>query len=370
MREDILFYIALSMANGLSCKHFRELIQYAGDARAVFDMDASQIISVIGNKPQNAIRSIVAKDMMDRAERELEFVSRNNIRALTMVDDDYPKRLNNPICNDTPGVIYYKGHADLNASKTIGIVGTRKATPYGLAETMRQTSQLKQYEGLVTISGLAYGIDTAAHKSSIENNIPTIGILGHGFKQLYPDQNRNLARTMVDGDGGLLTEYPSDTLMNKSLFPARNRIIAAMSDALIVVEAAEIGGALITAKIAATYKKDIFAIPGRNEDPYSKGCNNLLADGDAHILRSADDIGFWMGWKTRQSDLFSQVEVDEHLPQSQCDILQALRDEPGLTLDDLSSKLDISMPKLATSILHLELNGRIICLPGKKYKII
>lgn len=374
MRDDIRYYIALAMSKGLSCKHQRELIRHAKSAQAVFEMDAAQLAEILGCKFQTAIKSILDKEAFEAADREIDFLVRNKVEALCMLDKEYPQRLNQEQCQDTPALIYYKGHADLNAKHVVSIVGTRKATSYGQAETIRIAQQLKNDSDLLVVSGLAYGIDTAAHKASMDNQIATVGILGHGLMQLYPAQNKLLARNMVESNGGLITEYPSDALMRKENFPARNRIIAAMSDATIVVEAAAKGGALITANMANGYGRELFAVPGRLDDTYSEGCIDLLCDGKAHAFRNASDLYEWMGWQQKRTAYSQQLDfetqAEENLAPAEREIVEQLKATPEATIDEIVKKSTLSLPQIATALLSLELKKKIICLAGKKYKLI
>ena len=374
MNNDTLYQIALMTCKGMSCKLYRKLVEHYGSAKAVFDADIADVAAVTGGRARNAVACIAAKESISKAESEIRFAERNGIAILEFRDKEYPQRLNQEGCEDTPPLLFYKGRANLNRKCCVAIVGTRKATPYGQAETRRLVEQLRAIDDLLILSGLAYGIDTLAHENATENNIENVGVLGHGLSTLYPPENRRLARRMVDSCGGLLTEYVSDTPISRNQFPARNRIIAAMSDATIVVEAAERGGALITAQMAAGYHRDVFAIAGRNEDAYSAGCNNLIATGQAHMLRNVEDLTTWMGWKLKEGQpkigVMSEGGLFEEQTPEEQQITELLRKESVMTLDEIVEKSNISLPKIAVTLLGLELKKRIICLAGKKYKLI
>lgn len=373
MNDDTLYRIALMLCKGMTCKHYRHLVENCGSASRVFEQDELTLLHLMGSRAVSAVGCIMDKSTLDAAAKELDFTEKNGIRVLHFQDPDYPQRLNDAGCEDTPPLLYYKGHADLNRKHIVSIVGTRKATNYGKVEAMRIVEQMSGIEDLLVVSGLAYGIDSIAHRTCTELGIETVGVLGHGFKTLYPPENRQLARTMCDGNGGLLTEYTSDTGISRNQFPARNRIIAAMSDVTIVVEAAERGGALITAGMAMGYHRDVMAVPGRNDDSMSCGCNNLIAAGHARMLRSASDLEEWMGWAVRRPEeppLPYDTQPIEGLTKEESGIIEVLKSAPELTMDEIVEKTNYSIPKTATAILSLELKKHIICLAGKKYKII
>jgi DNA processing protein len=268
---------------------------------------------------------------------------------------------------DAPTLLYYYGNADLNPPKTIGIVGTRKATDYGREMVNKIIEDLAPFSPLI-ISGLAYGIDIAAHKASLANNQQTIGVMASGIDIIYPAVHRETAKRMINM-GGLITENRFGTKPEAPKFPARNRIIAGMCDALIVVEAAEKGGALITADIASSYDREVFAVPGRLGDKYSEGCNTLIRDHKAHILTSTADLIKMMNWEEGE-----QKQVD--LKTDYCDlnpdetqVVNLLLGRDGVLLDDLSWKSQIPVSKMAALLLNLEFRGLVKSLPGKRYKL-
>ena len=359
------------MTRGVTCKVGRQLLATGNSARQLFEMSAEELKELDCKLSPATIEHLLSHEGFVQAETEMAFIERNHITALCCNDERYPQRLNRKECTDTPFVLYYKGNADLNKKHIISMVGTRKATAYGQCMTERIVSEL-QGEDMLIVSGLAYGIDTAAHQSSLNHQLATVGVLGHGMDLLYPAQNRQLARSMVDGNGGLLTEYPSGTKMHPSLFPARNRIIAALSDATIVVEAAETGGALLTAGMASGYQRDVFAVPGRLDDEYSKGCNNLIADNKAFIIRGASDLGFIMGWKLNHTTTYTeqQQKLFTELSEQEQSIVTILQNEGEMTIDEIVTKSEQSLPKIATIMLSLELKMIVKCLAGKKYKVL
>lgn len=287
---------------------------------------------------------------------------------LFYTDELYPKRLKS--CEDAPILIYSKGNADFNVPKVISIVGTRNATEYGKQLCYQLIEELQQYNVLV-ISGLALGIDVAAHRECLKFNIPTVGVLGHGFDTMYPAQNRPVAERMLQ-NGGLLTEYPSGTRAVPEHFPARNRIVAGLADATIVVEASIKGGALITAEIANTYNRDVFAFPGRINDEYSEGCNFLVRNNKASLLTCMADLAYLMGWEKKnettvvQEQLMLPIDLSAH----EQEIFEAIRqNKVPLAIDELTIKTRMPASQLAVNLLNMEMQGFIRSLPGKTYVI-
>ena len=362
-----IYQIAPTFINGLGCRGYRQLLEIYPDPEAVFNLSHKELVELFTTHT-NIIGSIESGECLHRAQKELEFIDRYHIRVLFCQNEDYPQRLNRKECSDTPPVLYLRGNYTPNQPRTVAIVGTRRASDYGKEITHQIVSEMHE-DGITIVSGLAYGIDTAAHKNAVECGLDTVGVLGHGLDHIYPAQNRELAKKMME-QGALMTEYPSETAVTPGNFPARNRIIAALADAVIVVEAAEKGGALITAGIANGYQRDVFAVPGRLSDRYSVGCNNLIATNKANILRNAKDLFEQMGWQMkgcqsigRQQELFVMPQGDTLA------ISELLQREEGLTLDEISERMGLSMPKVAALLLDMELDGFVKCLPGKRYYV-
>jgi DNA processing protein len=266
-------------------------------------------------------------------------------------------------------MLYYKGTSDLNAPKVIAMVGTRKATEYG-RDICRKIIEGLVEQNVLIVSGLAYGIDTWSHKAALDNKLDTVGVLGHGLDRIYPFANRALAEKMT-GSGGLLCEYMSNTMPDRENFPMRNRIIAGISDAVIVVEAGASGGALITAEIANSYNRDVFAVPGRLGDPHSEGCNKLIKINKAALIQSAKDISYLLNWsdekdqkKVVQRQLFLDLSPDEEL------IVNTLREKGDMEIDTLLLETLLMPAKAASVLLNLEFEGVIRCLPGKVYRLL
>jgi DNA processing protein len=359
--------LALTFIPKVGCKSLRQLIDITGSAEKVFELKHNDLVQIFGNHT-DIIDAIEHKTTFARAEEELAFAEKHHIKILWFTDANYPQRLNRPDCEDTPPLLYYIGDADLNAQKVVSIVGTRRATEYGKEMTRLMVKGLQQ-EGILVVSGLAYGIDTASHKAAREFGLPTIGVVAHGLDTLYPPQNRSLAKEMASSNGGLITEYPSRTAIHPSYFPARNRIIAALSDAVVVVEAGVKGGALITANLANGYHRDVLAFPGRVSDKYSEGCNRIISNGKATLVQDSDELFAIMGWERKSSPAARQQRLVLDLTGDQTTIYNILSAQGPMPIEEMAHFCDLPLPKIATELLGLELKGICKCLPGKVYKL-
>ena len=365
--SELLYSIALSNIPAVGTMISRKLISMMGSAQNILSTDKKTLVNyehIPLHLADNIIKS--KADALQKAEEEISFMEKNNISALLYNDKAYPDRLKQ--CPDAPLVLFARGNFDANAKHCISIVGTRKCTAYGINSTKMIVEQLAEYNPLI-ISGLALGIDAAAHQAALENNLATIGILGHGLKFIYPASNRGLAKRMLD-NGGVMTEFTSDTNGDAFNFPRRNRIIAGMSDAIIVIEAHARGGALITANLAFSYDRDVFALPGKVSDAASAGCNNLIKNNKAALITSGEDIANMMNWIGKHKRKNKKNEIQQLLinfePTEQS-IIQALQQKEGINIDELALITDIDHLTLANVLLSLELQGYIVCMPGKKY---
>jgi DNA processing protein len=304
--------------------------------------------------------------LMQRAEKEIRFLEKYKIIPIFYLDKAYPERLKH--CIDSPVMMYYKGTADLNAHRIVSIVGTRRATTYGKECCQSMVMDLSGYKILI-ISGLAYGIDSCSHKSALDNGLMTVGILAHGLDIIYPAINRSLAERMLD-QGGLLTEFMSETQPDRENFPKRNRIIAGMSDAVVVIEAGKKGGALITAGIANSYNRDVFAVPGRIYDPLSEGCNHLIKTNQAALIQSAADIIYIMGWQDQNKNMaISQPTLFHELSNDEERIVKMLELHGESSIDLLCINTELTMSKVSAVLLDLEFKGIVKCLPGKMFRL-
>jgi len=361
-----LHQIALTFLKTIGPASARSLLSYFGNAEAVFSAPAGKILKVpgIGEK---RISILNFDEALQKAEDELKFIEKHAVEVIFFTDASYPKRLKN--CVDAPILLYSKGNADLNNKRIVSIVGTRNATEYGKDLCRQLVEDLKQYDVLV-LSGLALGIDVTAHKECLKNNIPTVGVVGHGLDRLYPAANRTTADKMQQ-NGGLLSEYPSGTIPDRENFPQRNRIVAGMADATVVIEAGIKGGALITAEIANSYNRDVFAFPGRIDDVYSEGCNFLIRHNKAALLTCAADLAYSMGWeRSEESKPIEQFMLPFDLSADEQAIYNVIQQhKTPVAIDDLSLKINMPMSQIAMGLLNMEMQGYIRSLPGKTYKV-
>ena len=361
----LLYQIGITLIPGVGDIVGKKLIAYCGSIEAVFKEKKKLLLKIPGIG-KSTVNSIINQNILERAEEEIRFIEKYKIDTLFYLDDKYPYRLKQ--CEDSPMLLFYKGTADLNAPKIISIVGTRKASEYGKEICSSLIEGLIE-QNILIVSGLAYGIDTCAHKTSLESNLKTVGVLAHGLDKVYPQLNKSLAEKMLN-NGGLLTEFLSKTTPDRENFPKRNRIIAGLSDAVIVIESAIRGGALITADIANSYNRDVFAVPGRLYDKYSQGCNNLIKTNRAALVQSAEDIKYIMGWEIMKKKTKKQQRLFIKLSPEEETIVNILKEKQELGIDKISSLSKLSASKVASALLNLEFEGIIKCLPGKVYRML
>jgi DNA processing protein len=367
MKEPIVYKIALSLVPGIGGVLARNLVAYLGSPEAIFT-EKPKILAKVPGIGEINIKRISDPENIARAEKELKFLAKYNIDVRFYTDPGFPRRLLS--CPDAPVLIFSKGNFNPDEEKIISIVGTRNATEYGkeICETLVGELAERNHRVLI-VSGLAYGIDIYAHKAAIKHNLPTVGILGHGLDTLYPGMHKDTASRMLE-NGGLATDFASQTKIDPSNFIRRNRIIAGMADATIVVESGEKGGALVTARIAGSYNRDVFAFPGRVGDVYSVGCNNLIKTNGAALITSVADLEYIMGWDTPdkkpatiQKELFTEFSDEERL------IIELLKKVSPLFIDQVCSETGLPMSKVSGHLLNLEFKGVVAALPGKMYKL-
>jgi len=360
--QQDLYKLALGFIPNIGAVSAKNLISYCGGIEAVFEAKKTQLKAApgIGDKRADDIIS-GSSQALKKAEAELKRLQGRNIELIFYLDENYPKKLNNYI--DSPLLLYAKGNMKLDVPRTVAIVGTRKITQYGIMECEKLVTGLKDY-GCTIISGLAYGVDSVAHRKSVELNVPTIGVLGHGMNQLYPAANRELAAKMLK-NGGMLTEYALETKPDKENFPKRNRVIAGLADVVIIIESARSGGSMITAEYANNYNKDVFAVPGRSGDTMSEGCNLLIKSHRAHLCDTVDDIAYIMRWDKEtqgtQMELVLDLEPEEKL------LIDLIKENPNIGLDTLHYKTKKPLGQITSLLLNLEFKGLVKPLPGKKY---
>lgn len=359
---SLIYQLALLRIKGIGNALAKQLLTYCGDAEAVFRTPKHQLVKIpgIGNHLADTISHA---NTLREAEQEVQFIEKHKIQVLVWNSEDYPSKLRD--CIDAPLILYFKGKANLNNQRVVSIVGTRNATEYGRRVCYSFVEALKDY-GVLVVSGLAYGIDSYAHKACVQYGIPTLGVLGHGLDRIYPSSNRSLALNMIK-NGGLLTEYPSNTKPNKQNFPSRNRIIAGLADVTVVVEAALKGGALITAEIANTYNRDVCAFPGDIYHEYAKGCNHLIKTHRANLINSVKDLAYLMNWEPVIKHRVEQPAI-VNLDTLEQQVYNEVKKHGQLGIDKLLHYSGIPQSKLAITLLSLEMMGLIIALPGKIYR--
>lgn len=365
MSEDLKYRIAISLIPGLGDVTAKKVIAYTGSIEGVFRESLKNLLRIPGVGDTIA-RNIVRSNVMKEAEEECEYIEREGIRTFFYLDRDYPERLKQ--CPDAPVILYMKGNADFNIRKVLSVVGTRSATAQGKEVCQQLIRQIKEHgHEVLIISGLAYGIDITAHRAALKNGLPTVAVLGHGLKTIYPAAHKNTAREIHE-HGALLTDFISTMPPERNNFIKRNRIIAGLADAVIVIESAEKGGALITADLANSYNRDVFAIPGRVNDRYSAGCNRLIKQHKADLLENVTDLEYLLGWESAdkrpqvvQPPLFVTLSEDEKT------ILGAIGDEM-LTIDEIAIRTGWPVSRVSPVLLTLEFSGQVQCLPGKIYR--
>lgn len=366
LKRVLKYQIALTLVPGVGDIIGKKLVSYCGGVEAVFLEKKKNLLKIPGIG-ESTVNSIVNYEMSEKVEKEIEFIEKYKIKPLFYLDETYPNRLKQ--CIDGPVMLYYMGNADLNYEKIISIVGTRSITEYGRDMCKQIVKDLSNLNVMI-ISGLAYGVDTYAHKAALDNGLQTIAVLAHGLDRVYPHTNKSLAEKMLK-NGGLLTDFLSETKPDRENFPKRNRIIAGISDAVVVIEAAKRGGALITADIANSYNRDVFAVPGKVSDTFSEGCNHLIKTNKAALIQSAEDIVYIMGWETqRKKTQNKQRKLLLDLTEEQKSVYEILSEKLSISIDELCSKSDLNVSKIAEVLLNFELEGIVKSLPGKVYQLV
>ena len=368
MTDNTLTYrIAFSSLRSLTPSLAGTILDRVGSEENFFAFTESQLSAVMGFS-NRLFTSSVRGEALEKARDEVEFINANSISPIYFQSGQYPGRLLE--CDDAPLMLYGLGDCDLNRSRFISVVGTRHATAYGVDFVERFISELATLlpEKPVIVSGLAYGIDISAHRAALKCGLPTVGVLAHGLNTLYPSQHRSVAVEMVRNQGMLLTDYRSSTPVHKGNFLARNRIVAGLSDALVVVESASKGGALVTARLASGYNRDVFALPGRISDRYSSGCNSLIANHMAALVTSASDFCSQMRWPVAEADDAMPSLFPEMSPEEEA-VIAVLTARGEATLADLSSRIDLPVARLMSMLIDMEFRALIISIPGGRYRL-
>ena len=362
--DNLLYQIGLNEARGIGPRLSKQLITHLGSARAAYESSPKEL-KELENITNNAIESLQAGDGLQRAEEELRWMEGKPVQTHFILDPSYPRRLRH--CEDAPLVLYQWGDTDLNPQYSLGIVGTRAATELGQHFCDQFVHDLQVYNPLI-VSGLAYGIDIAAQRGALQYGLTTVGVVAHGLDTVYPSLHRSAAREMEAAGGGLLTDFMHGTRPDRENFPMRNRIIAGMVDAVLVVEAGHKGGALITAELAHSYHRDVLAVPGRYNDPVSQGCNQLIKEHKASLVTRAKDLERLLLWKPMDHQPAAQTKLFAELNATQQTIYELLEKEnQPVELEWLCYQLEISVSKALQELMTLELGGMVRALPGKKY---
>ena len=373
MDQEIFYTMALTRLTNFNYKQALELYKAVGRAQLLFE-HRNEIGDIIKDASPRLVEALKDwNEPMRRAEAEIHFMEEHRIRALTLTSDDYPQRLTE--CPDAPIIIYYTGNADLNQTRIISIVGTRRMTTYGEDLIRRFVRDLRQYcPEVLIVSGLAYGVDICAHRQALENGYPTVGVLAHGLDQIYPYRHRDTAAQMLN-HGGLLTEFMTQTNADKPNFVRRNRIVAGIADATILIESGARGGGLITAEIAQSYARAVFAFPGNVGQPYSEGCNNLIRDNGAGLISNAEDFVKAMGWldETRRQQAFAdgiERNLFPDLSPEEDQVVSLLQQTNDLQLNIITVKTGIPIGRLTALLFQLEMKGVVKPLAGGIYHLL
>lgn len=367
--DKLLYRLAFSSVRGMNVTLGRELIRLCGSEKAFFEMPETQLRYLTGSTLSNEIFSAAYRErLLSEARPEALFVSTNGVNTVYFTEPDYPSRLLE--CEDAPVLLYGCGNCNLNASRVVGIVGTRHATPYGLEFTRRLVEELAEgIDDLLIVSGLAYGIDVAAHRAALSSGVPTAAVMATSINTIYPADHRATAVEMVRRGGMLLTEYASNATVHRANFLARNRIVAGLCDCLVVSESAFKGGALVTARLASEYNRDVFALPGRTSDRYSAGCNSLISADVAHLITGADDLCGFMGWPLGKRDAAeAQPELPLALNPVEEQIVKYLEQNEDASLNQLTAATGMPVAKLMSTLIDMEFRNLVIALPGARYR--
>lgn len=365
MPTESLYRIALTMVPNIGPVQAKLLTDTLGSATAIFRAKQQTLESIegIGTVKASSIRKF---NQFNLAEEELRFAEKFSVQLLFLTDEKYPKRLLH--CYDPPTLLYYRGEADLNHPRMLSVIGTRNKTDYGKQLTQQLVEELCR-QHITVVSGLALGIDAIAHKTCVKNNTPTVAVVGHGLDNIYPPEHKSLARDICRSGGGMLTEFRSNTKPDRHHFPLRNRIVAGISDATVVIETDVKGGSMITASLANSYNRDVFAYPGKTTDSKSAGCNQLIRNNRAVLVTSAHDILDTLGWIVHPKPANTQTSLFITLSEEEQQIAQLLSGR-SVHIDALRLQSGISAAAFATALLQLELKAVITALPGNMYKLL
>lgn len=365
--DDRIYKLAFSMLSGVNATAGNRIIDTIGTEEHFFTLAPDSLGAAL-RLSSKIISREYRNGLLQRAENELRFVEAHDIRTLYFRDSDYPARLTE--CEDAPLMLYGIGKCDLDNKFALSIVGTRHATPYGIDFTQKLIAELSEAlpEKPMITSGLAFGIDITAHRTAIKSSAPTVAVLAHGLRSIYPAAHRNDATAIIENGGMLLTEYPSDTPVHRGNFLARNRIIAALSDGTVIAESATKGGAMVTASIAAAYSREVMALPGRTSDIYSTGCNHLIRNNTASLVTSAEDVANALGWPF-EPDECRQTTLPLILDDDEQKVIDILTEKSEATTNQIAIASGYSISRTMSLLIDMEFKGLIICYPGSRYRL-
>ncbi|MFC7356100.1 DNA-processing protein DprA [Jejudonia soesokkakensis] len=365
-QNELRYTLALQRVPNLGDASAKKLIQYVGSAEGVFKEKKSNLLKIEGIGASK-LEYLSEVTVMDEVEQELHFIHHNKIDYCYFQDIHYPERLKH--CIDGPILFFQQGNIDLKNKHIISVVGTRQVTTHGKAFCEKLVEDLAPLNPVI-VSGFAYGVDIIAHKTAIEQGLQTIACMAHGFTEVYPKTHKKYV-SAIEKNGGFISEFWSNDSFDRTNFLKRNRIIAGMSEATIVIESAEKGGSLVTADIANSYSREVFAVPGRTTDSQSEGCNHLIKTQQAHLLESAADIVYMLGWKLdKQKAIVQQMQLFVELTEEEKIIWEYLKEKDKELMDTISIDCKIPTYKLASILLAMELKGVIQPLPGKLFQVV
>ena len=368
MSEDLLIYkLGISFIPKIGDITAKKLIAYTGSAEAIFK-EKKKILEKIPGIGSGLARSVSSQNILKQAEKEIEHTKKNNIDILYYLDENYPQRLLH--CNDAPVILYRKGNCNLNKAKILSFVGTRNASSYGrnMCEKLIVDLNGRGHDVIIS-SGLAYGIDICSHKTALKEGLETVAVLGHGLNFLYPAYHTQIAEK-IKSQGCILTEFPFEQKPEPSFFVKRNRIVAGMADATIVIESGRKGGALITADLANSYNRDVFAVPGNVGNSTSEGCNFLIKTNKAALIESVEDIEYLMGWDKKEKNNAVQMQLFKNLSKEEQLVVDHLKKNGEMPFDHIYLETKLPVSSVSAILLNLEFSGIVKSLPGKLYKII
>jgi DNA processing protein len=368
MSSPLHHQIALSLFSRIGAVNARRLVAYLGSVNAVFEVSKKDLKEIPGIG-ETLIKTIINQrdEVLQRAGKEIDFIAKYKLKTFFYLDKEYPRRLAQ--CEDAPVIVYMKGDVDLNCQRIISVVGTRNATQNGSELTNELIEGLAKCGiNILVVSGLAFGIDVMAHKAAMKTGLQTLGVVGHGLDKMYPSSHASIAKEMLAKNGGLLSDFASETKIDPGNFLRRNRIIAGLADCTIVVESAEKGGALVTADIANSYNRDVFAFPGRPGDQYSKGCNHLIKNNKAALIENSADLIAFMGWEVNKQPIQQALLID--LDNDEKAVVGVLQKNEISGSDFISQTVNLPVQKINAILLNLEFKGLVKSLPGNRFKML